>query len=322
MLVGLALAVGLLVYPLFAGSFRTFQVSLVLTYAIGALGLNLLAGYNGQLSIAQGSFFALGAYTSAIFAERFDTGMAVHLIVAAVLGLFVGYVVGLPALRLSGLYLALSTLALAVVTVPIIRHFRGLTGGDGGISGPVLDVPAWMPLESYQVLYFVTLAITLVCFALARELVRGALGRAMVATRDDEIAAQAMGIDVARIKTATFAIASSLGAVGGALFAYVLGFIAPETFTVLLSIQFLLAVIIGGSATLTGSVVGALYLVYVPNMTNEVNPALSGLLYGATIVLVMLVAPDGLVGGALRAKRAAIRKWASVGRDNRGDAEP
>jgi branched-chain amino acid transport system permease protein len=273
----------------------------VLVYAIAVLGLGLLTGYNGQISLGHGAFFAVGAYTSAVLMSRFDLPYPVTLPVAALLTFLLGFAVGVPALRLHGPYLALVTLGVAVVTPPILKRFSDLTGGAMGLSITKPQTPSWNGLADDQWLYYVVLAVTLVMFALAWNLVHSRVGRAMTAIRDDALAAQTMGVELARVKTRTFAWSAMYAGVAGAMFTWVIGFVSPDSFGVAVSIQFLAALVVGGLGTVSGPLFGAAFLVFVPNVSQDINDAAPGIAFGALLILAMYVAPGGIVGLVRRA---------------------
>ena len=205
---GVAVVLAVLL-PFFFGSYRVGQFTQALSLGIAVLGLNLLVGYSGQISLGHGAFFALGAYASAISIDDLGVPYLLTLPLAGIVCGMAGFLLGLPALRLRGLYLALVTLGLAIATPQIIKRADGLTGGTQGLSVDKVTAPAWSGLADDQWLYFVTLAVTAVMFMLAAFLVRGRVGRALVAIRDNEIAARTMGVDLARFKTGTFAISAS-----------------------------------------------------------------------------------------------------------------
>ena len=240
------LAVVLVAVPFFFTSYRVGQFTLVGAYAVAVLGLNLLVGYSGQISLGHGASFALGAYVSAILIT--DAGFPPYATVpvAAVVCFGAGFLLGLPALRLRGLYLAILTLGLAVATPQLIKRFDGLTGGTQGINVEQPTAPAWTGLADDQFLYLVTLAFSVVMFVLAARLVRGRVGRALIAIRDNETAARAQGVNPARYKTLAFATGSLYAGVGGALYVFSIGFVAPESFTLVVSFSFLAAVVVGG----------------------------------------------------------------------------
>ena len=295
-----ALAAFALAVPFVFSSYRVGQFTLVLAYAIAILGLNLLVGYSGQVSLGHGAFFALGAYTAAILIE--DVGFP-HLLavpVAGLVGLAGGILFGIPTLRLRGLYLALVTLGLAVAAPPIIKRLDGLTGGSQGINVPQPESPGFLGLAQDQYVYLLTLAFAVPLFVLAANLVRSRVGRALMTIRDNEIVARSMGVNLTLFKTGAFAVSAAYGAVAGSLFVFNVGFVSPEAFTLVLSISFLAAVVVGGLATVSGALLGALFIVLVPEYSSDVDQALSGVVYGTVLILCMWLLPGGAVDLARR----------------------
>ena len=301
--------------PFFFNAYRVGQFTQAMALAIAVLGLNLLVGYSGQISLGHGAFFALGAYTSAIAIDDLSVPYLLTLPLAGLVCALAGFLVGLPALRLRGLYLALVTLGLAIATPQIIKRADGLTGGTQGLTIDKITAPAWSGLADDQWLYFVTLVVTVATFVLAAFLVRGRVGRALVAIRDNEIAARAMGVNLARFKTGTFAVSAAYAGVGGALFMLPIGFLAPESFPLALSFAFLAAIVVGGLATIAGALFGALFIEFVPVYAADVDEALAGVIYGGVLILFMYLLPGGVMG--------LIRKLSSTKTRPRGsdDAE-
>jgi branched-chain amino acid transport system permease protein len=281
------------------------QLTLVLVYAVAALGLNLLVGYSGQISLGHGAFFAIGAYTAAILIVRAHWPYPLTVPAAALLTFALGFAFGVPALRLRGLYLALVTLALAIATPPLIKRFEGLTGGVQGMSVPQPTVPGWLPVDPDQSLYLLALAVAVPMFALAANLTRGGLGRALVSIRDNERAATTMGVDHARVKSRVFAWSAAYAGVAGSLFTLAIGFVAPESFNLALSFAFLAAIVIGGLGTIGGALFGALFIEFVPQYAERVNQALTGMIYGATLIAVIYLMPGG-IAGLLRSVRRRL----------------
>ena len=291
-----ALAVLAVAIPFLFGPYRVSQFTLVLIYAVAALGLNLLVGYSGQISLGHGAFFALGAYACAISIDDLGIPYLLTLPIAGAVCAVAGFLLGLPALRLRGLYLALVTLGVAIATPQIIKRADGLTGGTQGMSIDKITAPAWSGLADDQWLYFVTLVAGAVMFALAAFLVRGRVGRALVAIRENEIAARTMGVNLARFKTGTFAVSAAYAGVGGALFTLPVGFLAPESFPLALSFAFLAAIVVGGLATIAGALFGALFIEFVPVYAADVDEALAGVIYGGVLILFMYLLPGGVMG--------------------------
>jgi branched-chain amino acid transport system permease protein len=293
LLVVLAIAV---VLPFMMSGFRLFQFTQVFIYAIALLGLNILTGYNGQISLGHGAFWAIGAYTSAIMIDRWDIGYGWTIPTAGVLCLVVGFLFGLPALRLEGLYLALATFALALAAPQILKYFEHWTGGSQGIVLSKPKAPFGLPLTEDQWLYFLALALTLGLFVLARNLLSGRTGRAIVAIRDNHIAAEAMGVNNALYKSAVFGVSAFYTGIAGALSAITVAFVAPDSFDVFLSITLLTGVVIGGLATISGAIFGALFIQFVPNWAQDISKAAPWAIFGIFLIVFMYVMPNGIAG--------------------------
>ena len=294
---GLALLVLLaVIVPFLFGPYRVSQFTLALVYAVAVLGLNLLVGYSGQISLGHGAFFALGAYTCAILLDRTGIHYLLTIPAAALVCFAAGLALGLPALRLRGLYLALVTLAIAIATPVLLRRFDGLTGGSQGLAVEQPTAPSWSGLADDQFLYFLALVVAVPLFWFAAGVVRRDVGRALIALRDDETAAKTMGVNLATFKTRTFGLSSAFAGVAGSLFVFNNGFVAPESFTLVVSFSFLAAVVVGGLATITGALFGALFIVFVPVWSADVNDALSGMVYGAALIACMYVFRSGIMG--------------------------
>jgi branched-chain amino acid transport system permease protein len=302
-LIGLAALVAVsCVVPFVLSNFHIFQATLGLAYSIALLGLNLLTGYNGQISLGHGAFYALGAYVTAILMAKFGVAYWLTVPVAGFVCLIVGFLFGLPALRLEGLYLALATFALAVATPQLLKykHLEEWTGGVQGIVITKPDPPFDLPINEDQWLYFFTLAITIVMFAIARNLLRGRVGRAIVAIRDHPTAAETMGINTALYKSLTFGVSALFTGVAGALGAIAVQFVAPDSFNGFVSINFFAGVVIGGLASISGAFYGAVFILLVPNIADQISSAAPGAIYGIFLIAFMYMMPTG-VSGALRA---------------------
>jgi branched-chain amino acid transport system permease protein len=205
---------------------------------------------------------------------------------------------------LHGLYLAIVTLGVAVAFPQFIKRFESVTGGSGGLSSPQPAAPSFLNwLATDQYLYLFNLAIAVVMFVLAVGLVRGHVGRALVSIRDNEIAAKAMGVNIARYKTTAFAISAAFAGVGGSMFTNTIGFVAPESFGFILSFTFLAAAVVGGVATIPGAIVGALFMEFVPVWAADINEALASVIYGAVLIGFMYVLPGGAMSLVSRLRR-------------------
>jgi len=310
-LIGSAVAIAA-VLPLTCQSFVIFQLTEVMIYGLAILGLNLLTGFGGQFSLGHGAFFGLGAYVTAILMQHYDVAYYWTLPAAGGICFVVGTLFGLPALRLQGLYLALATFALAVA-LPQLLKFHGLEGWTGGVQGIVVDqpdAPDFLPIDPDQWLYYFTLAVLLVMFAGAANLVKSRTGRAIMAIRDNPIAAAAMGVNAPLYKTLTFGVSAFFTGVAGALGAFAAQFVAPDSFTLFLSISFLVGLILGGMGSLPGCLFGGLFVLYVPNIAQTVSRGLAGAIYGVIMLLVIFVMPSG-AAGFTRIAWAHLSRWRS-----------
>ncbi|MBV8447249.1 MAG: branched-chain amino acid ABC transporter permease [Hyphomicrobiales bacterium] len=287
-----------LVLPFLVQSFLTFQLTLVLVYAIAIIGLNLLTGFNGQFSLGHSAFYALGAYVAAMLMDKVNFPYAATLPVAGIACFVFGFLFGLPALRLEGVYLALATFALAVAT-PQILKLSPLEYWTGGVQGIVIskpDAPYGLPLTQDQWLYFFTLLVTVIMTLLAHNLVASRTGRAMMAIRDNPTAARSMGINIALYKSLTFGVSALYTGVAGALGAIVVQFVAPDSFTFFLSITLLVGLVVGGVGWIPGAFFGGAFVLFVPNFAESISKGLSGAVYGVMIILLIFMLPTGAAG--------------------------
>ncbi len=292
-LVLIALAAAL---PFGLSKYHVFELTMVMIYAIAVLGLNILTGYNGQISLGHGGFFAAGAYTAAILMHRYGVPYWATLPPAGLICFVLGVLFGLPALRFEGPYLALVTLAMALAIPQLLKYFDTWTGGQQGINLVKPVPPHWLGIDRDRWLYLVALLTLLLAMRIAANLLNGRTGRAFVAIRDQPIAAAAMGIDTARYKTLAFGISTLFTGVAGALSAIVIGFVAPESFALFLSISFLVGSAIGGIATISGAVVGGFFIQFVPNLANDISDAAPWAIYGLAMLFFMYAMPRGVVG--------------------------
>jgi branched-chain amino acid transport system permease protein len=291
-----ALIVVAVVLPFTLSNYHVFELTQVMIYAIAVLGLNILTGYNGQISLGHGGFFAAGAYTAAILMHRYGVPYWATLPPAALVCFALGVLFGLPALRFEGPYLALVTLAMAVAMPQLLKYFDDWTGGKQGLVLTKPMPPPELGLDRDRWLYFFVLVILLVAIRVAANLLNGRTGRAFVAIRDHPIAAAAMGINTARYKTLAFGASTLFTGVAGALAAIVVGFVAPESFTLFLSLSFLIGSAVGGIATIGGAIVGGFFIELVPNFANDISDAAPWAIYGLALLVVMYLMPRGVVG--------------------------
>ena len=300
-----AAGLSLAILPFLVGDYRAFELGRMGIFFIAILGLNLLTGYTGQVSIGHGAFMAVGGYTSAILATRCGVPDYLTIPLGGLTAGLAGLLFGLPALRLRGLYLALATFGVAVAMPSIAKHDRleGLTKGTTGINLPELHSGTW--------LYGVTWAIAAALFLLAFAIVNSRLGRAFRALRDSEVAASSMGVNPAAYKVAAFGISSFYAGVAGSLYALSNAYVNPDVYFVSLSLFLLIGAVIGGLGSLTGVIAGAAFVQFVPPNASSILDAVSpfavdsrapgvpSVILGAALVLVVLLAPTG-AGGLLR----------------------
>jgi len=293
--------------PALLPKFLLLQLSMALCFALAILGLNLLLGFAGQVCLAQGALFAVGAYTTAILSAQAGWHPLATLPLAAGAAALAGIVIGLPALRLGGLQLAIVTFGVAVLVPQLILKFDRLTQGVTGISFDAPAAPSWLPLAPDTWLYAICVVVAALCVRLTMQVLRGDTGRSLRAMRESELIARSMGVDLVRLRLGAFALSSALAGLGGGLYAILNGYVNPQSFLAAKSIEILIGAIVGGVASISGAFLGALFVVFIPEWTADLSPALGGLIYGACLVAMMLVARDGLAGLAQRGL-AACRK--------------
>lgn len=295
-LAGLGLALAC-VAPFWLNGYGLYLLTLTAIFAIVALGLNLLTGYAGQISLCHAALFGVGAYATALLTSKAGWPYLVSLPAGALLTTAIGAAVAVPALRLKNLYLAIATLGFGVVLQKTIFEWRSLTGGGGGLS---LAPPTVAGHELGATgLYYLALAFLVLGLWGAWNVSRGRTGRALRLIKESEIAAASLGIHIARYKVTAFAVSAFYAAIAGGLFAYLVRYINPESFNVGLSIGFLSMIVIGGLGTIGGSIVGAMFYVVVPELLRGIKDA-PGLVFGVVLVVVMVFMPQGLWGMARR----------------------
>jgi branched-chain amino acid transport system permease protein len=289
--------------PLGLNGYALYLLTLTEIFALVALGLNLLTGYAGQISLCHASFFGVGAYATAILTQKAGVPYLLSLVLGALFTTAIGALAAVPALRLKNIYLAIATLGFGVVLQKIIFEWRSLTVGGGGLA---LNAPG---IAGYELgatgLYYLTLACLTAGLFAAWNVSRGRTGRALLVIKESEIAAGSLGIEAARYKVTAFAISAFYAAIAGGLFAYLVRYINPESFSVGLSISFLSMVVIGGLGTIGGSIVGAAFYVIVPELLRGIKDA-PGLVFGLLLVAVMVFMPRGLWGLLSRLGRRSL----------------
>ncbi|HEY6966326.1 MAG TPA: branched-chain amino acid ABC transporter permease [Burkholderiales bacterium] len=305
------LALLLLAAPYLAGEYLMSQLQFICIYSIVGLGLMLLVGFTGQISLGHAAFLAIGAYTEALL-QAHGVPFVVSLPAAALLSAAFGWVVGLPALRLKGIYLAIATLAFNVIIEEAITRWEGLTNGNSGLHLKPIEL-AGLKLDGDASFYYLCLALTGLAVLALLNLLRSPTGRAFVAIRDSEISASCMGVNLATYKTMSFALSAALTGVAGALYAHKVTFISPEQFTLLQSIELVTIVILGGVGFVHGAILGAAFLIVLPqliSLAKDYLPAdvggtgLQAVVFGLVLVAFIIFEPLGLYGRWLK-----IRTW-------------
>ena len=308
------------------GAYRNVQLAQVAYLVCAAAGLSMLTGLSGQISLGQGAFMAVGAYTTALLLLHVQWPLPLILLAATVVTAAVGGLVGAAAARLRGPYLAGATLAFAVglPAIASYRHFVDTLGGENGLAVLTPAVPEWMgdvALDRWQL--WVTTIATVLTLVLLANLRRSRVGRSWAAVRDDEVAAELAGLSVARLQVVAFVISAACAGLGGALLAFVTGLAAPGAFTLALSLQLLAAVVLGGLGTISGAVYGSLLLVFLPtwsadlavamDLSRDIYANLPIAIYGVVLVLVMALFPSGIQGAVSRVARRVRSTAASAG---------
>ena len=307
--------------PLYVSEFRAYELARVGIFVIALIGLNVLTGFTGQISLGHGAFMAIGAYTTAIIATRWGVRDLLTIPVAGVVTGLAGFLFGFPALRLAGVYLALATFALAVAVPSLAKYDRieEFTGGGGGLLLDLPSTPFGLPLSPSDWLYYLCWGIAGVLFVAGWLIVRGRTGRAFRAIRENELAAVSSGVGLPTYKTLAFAVSAFYAGVAGSLYAISINYVNPDTFPVALSILLLTGVVVGGLGTLAGVVFGAFFIQYLPVYAPDLLDAVLGptpfdvdttasgapaVVYGAILLGFLLLAPSGITGLLARCIRA------------------
>ncbi len=306
------LLVALAAAPWVVPEYWLSQLTFILIYGIVGLGLMLLAGFTGLFSLGHAAFLGVGAYTEAVLAAR-GWPFPLSMVCAMALSAVVGVVVGLPALRVKGIYLGIATLAFGFIVEEVLARWESVTGGNAGLAVKGVGAFGWS-LASAEAFYLLCLVLAVLSTLAVLNLLRSPTGRAFVAIRDSEISAQSMGIHLARYKSLSFAISAALAGLGGALYAHKISFLSPDQFNILQSIDLLLLVVIGGLGSVHGAFLGAIFLIAMPQLIalakdflpDAIGQAagLQGLVYGAVLIAFVLFEPMGLYGRWLK-----VRTW-------------
>lgn len=298
----LAVLAAVAAVPMFATDFQLFRLTNVLIFSIALLGMNILVGYNGQISLGHGAFYAIGAYATTLLVVHPGVAHWVAVPLAGLICLAVGFLFGLPLLRLGPVHLAMATFAVGAV-IPGLAKLKWIerwTGGGQGLGIDEPQVPFGLPLSFDQWLYLLALLFVVVSFALSANLLGGRIGRAVIAIRDHPIGAQAMGIDTVFYKSAIFGISAMLTGIAGALAALSIRYVAPGMFGIFLSFGFLIGIAVGGLASLSGAIYGAIFLQFiflaVGATARSLHTANYALIYGVILILFLSFFPHGIAG--------------------------
>lgn len=296
------LAVALAV-PFVASGFQTLEVAYALIFAIAILGLNVLTGFSGQISLGHGAFVAIGAFTAAIGVRTLHLPYIATIPLAALLCGLLGYAIGLAAARLEGIYLGLATFALGVATPDLLKKQTNLTGGVKGVSLPTITSPV-PALTDDQFFYLLCLTITAAVFLLAANILGDRTGRAWRAVRDGELAAAAFGVNVGYYKTLAFAMSAACAGIAGSLYGLATAFVSTDAFPFQLSIALLVGAVVGGIGTITGAVIGGVLTEFLPisaqqlllPISKDLANAAPGAVQGILLLVVLGVARGGVAG--------------------------
>ena len=317
----LVLLVILFTAPLYWGNYWLGVANLIGITIIAATGLNILTGYCGQLSIGHAGFIAVGAYTAAVLTNRLELPFLVGLICAGLIAGLIGMIFGIPSLRVKGFYLAITTIAAQFIIIWVINHWTSVTGGFNGISVPPASIGGITFISQTSQFYLIMVITVLVIF-LAKNLARTRVGRAFVAVRDNDLAAEVMGINLFRYKLIAFFIGCFLAGIAGSLLAHWIGFMNAENFTLIDSILYIGMIIIGGLGTVTGPIFGAIFIRMLQQGITFIAPVLEStfalpagfttgigpMVFGLAIVLFLILEPRGLAH-RWQLFKASYRLW-------------
>jgi len=312
----------LIVLPFFLPNYYIFMANYMAIHIIITVGLNILVGYTGQISLGHAGFYAIGAYFTILSMTYLHLPFLLSLLLAAFIAAFFGFILGLPALRLEGPYLAIATLGFGMAITQVIGRWE-VFGGRMGLETPKLSLFSYV-LESDRERYFLIVAIAFLMTLAARNLMKTKVGRAFIAIRDSDIAAETMGVNLVYYKTLAFAVSAFYAGVAGGLFAFLLGFINPSTFNFILSIYFLAFVIVGGLGSIFGSIMGGIVMTWLMLTLDKIQelphigsvllsfserwmsltglPNVASIVFGLIIILIVVFEPLGLYGFWIRTK--------------------
>jgi len=296
-----------------ASGYLLMQATQILLYAVAILGLNVLCGYNGQISLGHGAFFAIGGYATAILMVKFGVPFWAAVPLAGIASFVVGLLIGIPALRLEMLYLALATFSLAIAVPQLLKNkfVETWTGGVNGLQLPKPQPWVALGLNQDQTIYLYTFMLTVIVVLFTLGLVKGRMGRTLEAIREHPLAAETMGIDIRRYKTRAFGVSALFTGIGGGLGAVMTAFVAPDSYSFFLSITLLVGGVIGGLRSVFGAFFGAIFVVFMPNYAEQISQAAPWAIYGVSLLIFMLLLPNGVMGGVSRVYELALsrRGW-------------
>jgi branched-chain amino acid transport system permease protein len=308
-LVALVVAVALAM-PMVAGGYGLYLLSTICAYGVAALGLNLLMGSAGLVSLGHAGFFAIGAYATTVAVEVYRLPYEAGLVAAIAISAAVGALVGFPAVRLKGLYLAIATLAFGICVERLLYQMKDITGGPYGLSVTPPRLFGF-DFDNEVRLYYLCLGAALAGALVLANIMSRRPGRMIMALRDNEIAATSFGIPAVRVKVTIFALSAVYAAIGGALYAALVSFVSTEHFTVWLSISFVAMVVVGGLGSIAGSFLGAAFVVLMPEVLRGAGEY-QQLVYGLSMITVFIAWPTGLMGGLLALRHLAARTFPSI----------
>jgi len=290
------LAIVLLVLPLlFQSRYTQHILNMILIYVMLGISVNLIFGYIGALTLGHAAFFGIGAYTAAIISTKLGLSFLPCVLCSAVMGCLAGFIIGIPTLRLKGPYFAIATIGLNNIICIIFLNWENLTGGAVGISGIPYASILGVQFNTEQKVYFLLLVSVFLIFLLYRNMISSHYGKVMIAVRDNELAASAMGIDTAKIKVIVLAISTTIAAIAGAYYAHITNYVAPDAFPVMESITFLIVIVLGGAGFKYGPIYGAIVVVIL-NEYLQYFEKFNMLIYGVLIMILLLFLPSGVAG--------------------------
>jgi branched-chain amino acid transport system permease protein len=316
------LIASLIILPFLIPNYYIYMANYMAINVIVTIGLNILVGYTGQISLGHAGFFGIGAYVTVLSMTNLHIPFPLALVLAAMVAAFFGFILGLPALRLEGPYLAIATLGFGMAITQVIGRWQ-IFGGRMGLETPSLNLFSYV-LESDRQMYFLIIPVAFLFTMAARNLMKTRVGRAFIAIRDSDIAAETMGVNLVFYKTLAFAISAFYAGIAGGLFAFLIGFINPSTFNFILSIYFLAFVIVGGLGSIFGSIMGGMVMTWLMLVLDKVQelpylgtvllsfserwmsvtglPNIASIIFGLIIVLLVVFEPLGLYGFWIRTK--------------------